>query len=201
MLLPVSSIVIMFEMGLVLVVPRILYYLGHMAIGGLVHDKTLTHFGVKSGLLAQLYGAGYGACFLMGLLMWFRGVDRLADYGWSEVLAALKVSLQSGELGMLLVGMGLFILAAVEAAIWITARTSKLPRRTAEAGRKIGRLIGAWTVGAFFAWGLAAWLGLPHWANLAGLILWVYLSPFTSPEKMMQLMAGVPLQRQQSGQA
>ncbi|RPI94907.1 MAG: hypothetical protein EHM40_04935 [Chloroflexi bacterium] len=172
----------------ILFVPRFIYFCAFFAYDGLKNGVTLTHSGIKKGLIARIYGSLYLLVCVFQLMIVPSLSRELLAIDPEDLKQALTLSISSSEIGLMFLGLGLVFFLIREGAITLGTRKS---RRTTRNIRRVqaGRSFTNWMIAMIVAIGIPPLLGLPHFFTVAVFVFFTYFAPFTSPIAVKKLMS------------
>ena len=171
-----------------LFVPRVIYFCAFFAYDGLKNGVTLTHVGMKEGLIARIYGLLYLLVCILQLLSIPYQLREIFAVGPEDLKNSLTFSIAVPEMGLIFFGLALIIFIFREAAIaWGKTKLRRTTRniRRLEAGCRFTN----WMIAMIIAVGVPPLLGLPHFFTVAVFAFFTYFAPFTSPIAVKKLMS------------
>ncbi len=162
---------------LLLLLPKAAYSCAVFAYDGLKNGETLTHFGIRKGALARLYGILYvlGLIFCVALFFFF--AKSIWETGRTEIVRGLLFAMPLPPLGLLFVGVAVFFFLLQKSVVWLAQRKNIAFN---ESVKKIYNSIVLWPL----AIGIQALMGLPQWVLVGIFAFFIYLSPMTSPKEL-----------------
>ena len=166
---------------LLLFLPKVAYSCAVFAYDGLKNGETLTHFGMRKGTIARLYGILYvfGLIFCVALFFFFAKV--IWETGRTEIVQGLLFAMPIPPLGLLFVGIAVFFFLLQKGVVWFAQRKNIAFNRYV---KKIYNSIVLWPL----AIGIQALMGLPNWVLVAIFAFFIYFSPMVSPAEMKKVM-------------
>ena len=163
---------------LLFAMPSVLYFCSICAYYGLVKSKTITHFGVRTGRLARIYGAFYlffviGACAISIVL-----IQNIAQHSLQEIVVSLFQPFRwPMELSLLYLGFGFgmwlfsWALFKLVERKRLTQPVDKTPSPSTVKTYKIRALAAS---GLFSICGLLSMTGWPIVLTLSVLLIYTY---------------------------
>lgn len=143
--------------------PMFFAYFGKYAFAGLVQGKTITHFGLRSGILARLYGFLYLILFILCFGCCLVLLPSYLGLGITAIIQALLLPLPGKgnvSVGLLFIGLGIFLVVLA----WLLDKyvAWRYPQRTLGARQARARKIHlATTIAAWELTGLIMAMNAP----------------------------------------
>ena len=171
-----------------LLIPRFIYFCGFFAYDGLKNGVTLTHFGMRKGFIARLYGFFYLLVCLIGLTVIPSQARSILAVNPEDMKRALTFSESIPAMSFIFFGISLFIFLVREIAVFFSTRKTKQTSKNferIEAGRKFTN----WIILMPFSIGVQSLLGLPYFVIVGIFVFFTYFAPFSSPHKIKKIMS------------
>ena len=167
--------------------PKIIYVCAFFAYEGFRNGVSLTHGGMRKGVIAKIYAVFY---LLVGLgNLWFFPSDlkKFLAIDPSTIKEALLFADPFPQLGFIFVGLAVFMLLFAE---WLIRYGQKKQSRRSRNSYRIqsAKKFIYWMVALPFALGIQALLGLPEWVSVSIFVFFMYFAPFTSTQELKRTM-------------
>lgn len=170
-----------------LFIPKIIYFCGFFAYMGFKNGISLTHGGMRKGVIARVYAVFYLLVCLANLWSTPSDIQKFMANNPSDIQKALFFAEPLPELGFIFIGISLFLFLFVEGVIRFGQR------KKSATSKKIYRIQSArkflnWMIVFPLAIGIQSLIGLPYWVNVGIFVFFMYFAPFTSPKEIMKVM-------------
>jgi hypothetical protein len=165
-------------------IPGIVYFSAVCAYYGLVKARTITHLGVKSGIIARIYGFFY-LFFVVGGILAFRFFAQyLAEFTLKDVTKALIYpSRMPIFVSLTFIGTGIFMLLIWRWSLWIISSRNQenTPNSEAMKNYQVQVLI---AVGLTFLVGLLTLTDLPIILVMLSVLIYTYVGSIQEVKKL-----------------
>ena len=177
----VSPIVILI---MLLVLPKAAYSCVVFAYDGIRNGETLTHIGMRRGLIARIYGFFYVLMFIFCIAIIPSFFEMLIEIGKAGILQALLFALSDFSLGIIFIGLAVFVFLLERWIVWLVKRRNL---DFSESAKKIYNSVVLWPL----AIGVWALIGFPNWVLVCIFAFFIYFSPISSP-KVLKKAYSIP---------
>jgi hypothetical protein len=171
----------------VLAMPGVIYFSAMCAYYGLVKARTITHWGVKSGIIARIYGFFYLFFVIYGILAFRFLAQYLTEFTLQDVTRALLYpSLMPIFLSLTFFGMGILMFLIWRWSLWIIS--TRIPENP-----PMPDAMKSYQEQVLAAIGLTILIGLLTLTNLPIILAWLSLLTYVylgSIQGIKKLKAG-----------
>jgi hypothetical protein len=177
-----------------LFIPKLIYFCAIFAYEGFKNGITLTHGGMRKGVIAKIYGVFYSVLIVFFALSIPVYVKDLLSTGVEKIKQALVFAASMPEIGFIFIGISVFMLLLKEGLVRFRKKNI---RKNAYAYKVYNSMLLL-----PLAIGIQNVLGLPHWVYIAILVYFMYFGAFASPQvlkKAMPLPSEKNLPKEQTG--
>ena len=158
-----------------LFIPRLIYFFAFFAYDGIIKGVSLTHFGIRKGTIARIYGVFYLLLCIFEILLLPLKAREILEVNPKDMLLALLFSESIPDLGFILFGVALFLLLVREGALYLATKTAR--KKSLKPGRiQMGRNFTNWMIGLPLLIGLQFLLGLPYAITVLVYAVFAYFS-------------------------
>lgn len=164
-----------------LFLPKLAYFCAVFAYDGIKNGETLTHFGVRKGVIARIYGVFYIFFVILCVAMFPLFAKIALETDGTKMQSALLFAIPIPQLGFTFIGIAIFLFLLREGFV----RFSRKKIRKNESAQKIYTAM----VLLPLAIGIQAAIGLPHWVYIGIFTFFIYFSPITSPKEVRKAMS------------
>ena len=170
-----------------LFIPKLIYFCAVFAYDGFKKGVTLTHGGMRKGIIAKFYGVFYSVFIIFSALTIPIYVKELLATDVEKIKQALFFAASIPEIGFIFIGISLFMFLLKEGLM----RFSKKKIRRNEYAQKMYNSMLLLPL----AIGLQNLIGLPHWVYIGIMTYFMYFGAFASPAIIRKAMP-VPVEKQ-----
>lgn len=163
-----------------LFLPKLAYYFAVFAYTGIINGETLTHFGMRKGVIARIYGVFYAFCDIFVIAVIPLSVKLVLETDGAKMQQALSFAIPIPQLGFVFVGLAVFLFLLREALV----RLFRKKIRKNESARKIYNAM----ILFLLAIGIQIAIGLPYWIFVGIFAAFIYFSPIISPKEVSRAM-------------
>ena len=167
--------------------PRFIDFCAFFAYEGLRNGVSLTHVGMRKGIIAKVYGAFYLLACLVSLWTFPSDIKKFLAIDPANIRKALLLKEPLPKSGFIFIGLAFLMFLFTE---WlIRYRRKNRPSASKKLYRiQSGRKFLNWMIAFPLTIGLETLMGFPYWVNVGVFAFFMYFAPFTSPKELMKTM-------------
>jgi hypothetical protein len=163
-----------------LMLPKFIYFCAVFAYDGFKNGITLTHGGMRKGIIAKVYGVFYSFFILFSVILIPDYVREILATDGDKIKQALLFAMPIPQIGYIFIGISLLMFLFKEGL----TRFSKKKIRKNEYAQKIYYSM----LFLPLAIGIQSLLGLPHIVFVGIFVFFTYFGAFASPQIIKKAM-------------